>query len=85
MLMNNAGRAAKLHYMAGTFRILSPGDHVICAVTGAAIPLQELRYWNPMPMQPQVYARRQARSRHQKVSAHKVLQKQMGSQNRLCS
>ena len=32
--------------MAGTFRVLSPGDHVICAVTGAPIPLDELRYWS---------------------------------------
>jgi hypothetical protein len=32
--------------MAGTFRVLSPGNHVICAVTGALIPLEELRYWS---------------------------------------
>jgi hypothetical protein len=32
--------------MAGTFRLLSDGDHVICAVTGARIPLMELRYWS---------------------------------------
>ena len=46
MLLSNKGRAARLHYMAGTFRVLSPGDHVICAVTGAPIPLDELRYWS---------------------------------------
>lgn len=46
MLMSNKGRAAKLHYMDGTFRMLSPGDHVICAVTHAPIPLDELRYWS---------------------------------------
>jgi hypothetical protein len=32
--------------MAGTFRVLSSGDHVICAVTGQRIPLEELRYWS---------------------------------------
>ena len=37
MLMSNKGRPARLHYMAGTFRVLSPGDHVICAVSGAKI------------------------------------------------
>jgi hypothetical protein len=26
--------------------VLSPGDHVICAVTGRPIPLEELRYWS---------------------------------------
>ncbi|HEX8257456.1 MAG TPA: DUF2093 domain-containing protein [Allosphingosinicella sp.] len=46
MLMANQGRPAKLHYMAGTFRVLSSGDHVICAVTGQRIPLEELRYWS---------------------------------------
>ncbi len=52
MLMNNASRPAKLHYMAGTFRILSPGDHVVCAVTGLPIPLQELRYWSVARQEP---------------------------------
>jgi hypothetical protein len=32
--------------MAGTFRLLSDGDHVRCAVTGARIPLDTLRYWS---------------------------------------
>jgi hypothetical protein len=32
--------------MAGTFRVLSPGDHVVCAVTGQPIALDELRYWS---------------------------------------
>jgi hypothetical protein len=46
MLMSGAGRAARLHYLPGTFRVLSNGDHVICAMTGARIPLHELRYWS---------------------------------------
>jgi hypothetical protein len=46
MLMSNQGRAARLHYLAGTFRVLSPGDHVVCAVTGRLIPLEDLRYWS---------------------------------------
>ena len=46
MLMSGAGLAARLHYLPGTFRVLSNGDHVICAVTGARIPLHELRYWS---------------------------------------
>jgi hypothetical protein len=43
MLMSNTARAARLHYLAGTFRVLSPGDHVVCAVTGQAIPIEELK------------------------------------------
>jgi hypothetical protein len=46
MLMTGAGRAARVHYMAGSFRLLSDGDHVLCAMTGATIPLAELRYWS---------------------------------------
>jgi hypothetical protein len=46
MLMSNKGRLAKLHYMDGTFRMLSPGDHVVCAVTNIPIPLEDLRYWS---------------------------------------
>ncbi len=44
--MSNQGRAARLHYMAGAFRVLSPGDHVVCGVTGHRIPLEELKYWS---------------------------------------
>jgi hypothetical protein len=46
MLMMNRNRVAKLHYMAGSFRMLSSGDHVLCAVTGERIALDELRYWS---------------------------------------
>lgn len=46
MLMSNTDRPARLHYMANGFRVLSPGDHVVCAATGARIPLSDLRYWS---------------------------------------
>ena len=46
MLAPNTGRTAKLHYLDGTFRMLSSGDHVLCAVTGVPIPLDRLRYWS---------------------------------------
>jgi hypothetical protein len=46
MLMGSGNREAKIHYLDATFRMLSAGDHVRCAVTGVAIPLDELRYWS---------------------------------------
>lgn len=46
MLMSPSGRLARLHYMANGHRVLSPGDHVVCAVTGERIPLDDLRYWS---------------------------------------
>ena len=52
MLMRGAGKVARLQYLPSTFRLLSDGDHVICAVTGAAIPLHELRYWSVERQEP---------------------------------
>lgn len=46
MLMRGAGKTARLQFLPSTFRVLSDGDHVVCAVTGAVIPLHELRYWS---------------------------------------
>ena len=46
MLMTGAPRPARLRFLPGTFRVLAHGDHVVCAVTGRAIPLHELRYWS---------------------------------------
>ena len=46
MLMTQSGRLARLHYLPGTFRVLSHGDHVLCAVTRQPIPLADLKYWS---------------------------------------
>ena len=46
MLMSQGGREARLRYMANSFRVLVPGDHVSCAVTGHPIALDRLRYWS---------------------------------------
>jgi hypothetical protein len=56
MLMSGNGKAARIHFLAGTFRLLSDGDHVVCAVTGARIPLHELRYWSVVRQEPYVDA-----------------------------
>jgi len=37
---------AKLHYGDGDFAVLRPGRHVLCAVTGQKVPLEQLRYWS---------------------------------------
>ena len=51
MLMSGS-REAKIHYLDGTFRLLSVGDHVLCAVTGVTIALEELRYWSVERQEP---------------------------------
>jgi hypothetical protein len=37
---------ARLRYYDGEFQVVSAGDFVRCAVTGEAIALTDLRYWN---------------------------------------
>lgn len=37
---------ARLRYLDADIQVLSPGDFVVCAVTGRKIPLQALRYWS---------------------------------------
>jgi hypothetical protein len=56
MLMSNNRGPARLHYLPGTFRVLSSGDHVICAVTKEQIPLDALRYWSVERQEPYVSA-----------------------------
>ena len=46
MLMHGSGKAARVHFLPGSFRVLSDGDHVLCAVTGERILLHELKYWS---------------------------------------
>tara|TARA_B110001452_G_C15224972_1_gene424579 strand:- start:1910 stop:2098 length:189 start_codon:yes stop_codon:yes gene_type:complete len=39
-------KLAKLEYLANNFRIVENGDHVICAVSGKKINLENLNYWD---------------------------------------
>lgn len=52
MLMSNSARPARLHYLMNGFRILASGDHVLCAVTGERIALEDLRYWSVERQEP---------------------------------
>lgn len=58
MLMSNSDRVARLHYMPYSFHVLQAGDHVLCAVTGQRIALEDLRYWSIARQEP--YASAQA-------------------------
>lgn len=40
------GPEAQLDYGHGEYRVVRPGAFVRCAVTGAAIRLEDLRYWS---------------------------------------
>lgn len=45
-------REAVLRYLDAEFRVLREGDFVLCAATGKAIALADLRYWNVPRQQP---------------------------------
>ena len=52
MLTSSSDRPAMLFYQPNGFRVLSPGSHVICAVSGAEVPLEALRYWSVERQEP---------------------------------
>ena len=39
-------KLARIKYLPNNFEILEEGDHVICAVSGKKIFLNNLNYWN---------------------------------------
>ena len=39
-------KLAKLKYLPNNFNVLEAGDHVICAISGKKITLENLTYWN---------------------------------------
>jgi hypothetical protein len=45
-------REAKIRYLDGDYQIVSSGSFVICAMTGAQIPVDELRYWSVARQEP---------------------------------
>jgi hypothetical protein len=38
--------------MANGFRVLSPGDHVLCAASGERVAIEDLRYWSVARQEP---------------------------------
>ena len=39
-------KLAKIKYLPNNFQVLEQGDHVICAISGKIIRLENLNYWN---------------------------------------
>ena len=39
-------KLAKIKYLPNNFRIIEDGDHVVCAITGKKISIENLTYWN---------------------------------------
>ena len=39
-------KLAKIKYLPNNFKVIQDGDHVICAISGKKISLENLNYWN---------------------------------------
>ena len=50
------GGEAVVEYLDSNLKVIRPGSFVRCAVTGEAIPLDQLRYWSVERQEPYVSA-----------------------------
>jgi len=39
-------KLAKIRYLPNNFEIIEQGDHVLCAISGKKIEIENLTYWN---------------------------------------
>ena len=65
----NKGKA-KLKFYPNRFDIVEDGDHVVCAVSGKPIPLNELSYWN-VQLQEAYFSQKEAKIRFKEIKAKK--------------
>ena len=59
-------KLAKIKYLPNNFKIIEPGDHVICAVSGKIINLENLNYWN-VDLQEAYYSYKEAFQKKEKL------------------
>ena len=58
-------KLAKLKYFPNNFKIVEDGDHVLCAISGKKISLENLTYWN-VELQEAYYSFIEANSKRDK-------------------
>ena len=59
-------KLAKIKYLPNNFQVIEEGDHVICAVSGKIIKLEELTYWN-VDLQEAYFSYKEAFKRREKI------------------
>jgi hypothetical protein len=59
-------KLAKIKYLPNNFEIVENGDHVICAISGKVIALEQLNYWN-VELQEPYYSYIEASIKKEKV------------------
>ena len=60
-------KLARIKYLPNNFEILEEGDHVICAISGKKIFLENLSYWN-VELQEPYYSYVEASQKREKLS-----------------
>ena len=63
-------KLAKLKYLPNNFEIIENGDHVICAISGKKILIENLTYWNVDEQEP-YYSYIEASIKKTKIEASK--------------
>ena len=58
-------KLAKIKYLPNNFKVIQDGDHVICAISGKKIPIENLTYWN-VDLQEAYYSPIEANERYKK-------------------
>jgi hypothetical protein len=61
-------KLARIKYLPNNFEILEEGDHVICAVSGKKIFLDNLNYWN-VELQEPYFSYIEASQKREKLSS----------------
>ena len=60
-------KLAKIKYLPNNFKVIQDGDHVICAISGKKISLENLTYWN-VDLQEPYFSYVEASKKREKLS-----------------
>ena len=60
-------KLAKIKYLPNNFQIIEEGDHVICAISGKQISIENLNYWN-VELQEAYFSYKEAHKKREKIN-----------------
>jgi len=60
-------KLAKIKYLPNNFQIVEEGDHVICAVSGKKISINNLNYWS-VELQEAYFSYNEAHQKREKLN-----------------
>ena len=60
-------KLAKIKYLPNNFQIIEEGDHVVCAISGKQISIENLNYWN-VELQEAYFSYKEAHQKREKIN-----------------